>query len=71
MARKAAKKIKKKTNRSAMKRFTLTASGEVKRGHALKRHNTGQKTTKRKRRLRHADLVSPAERKRIAKLISS
>jgi large subunit ribosomal protein L35 len=65
------KKIKKKTNRAAAKRFSLTASGEVRRARAMKSHNTGQKARKRKRRLRHETVVSRAERRRVTKLITS
>ena len=65
------KKVKKKTNRAAAKRFSLTGSGEVTRGHAKKRHNTGKKSRKRKRHLRHDAIVSRSERRRVTKLIST
>ncbi len=65
------KKIKKKSNRSAMKRFRLTASGQVRRAKARHQHNTGSKDRKRKRRLRHQDLGCRAERRRVTRLITS
>lgn len=71
MADKQPKKVKKKTNRAARKRFKLTATGKVVRGHAKKRHNTGGKTTKHKRHLRHDAVVDTADAKRIVKLITS
>ncbi|MBI3932449.1 MAG: 50S ribosomal protein L35 [Acidobacteria bacterium] len=59
--RKPKKKLKLKTKRGAAKRFKLTATGKVKRGHATKRHILTKKATGRKRRLRKSGLVSPAE----------
>ncbi len=64
------KKVKKKTNRAARKRFKLTATGKVVRGHAKKRHNTGYKTTKHKRHLRAGAIVDTADAKRIIELIT-
>ena len=52
---------KMKTNSSAKKRFKLTASGKIKRKHAFKRHILTKKTTKQKRSLTHAGLVSKAD----------
>ncbi len=42
---------KQKTKRAAMKRFTVTGRGKIKRGHANKRHILTKKTTKRKNQL--------------------
>lgn len=50
-----------KTNSSAKKRFTLTATGKIKRKSAFKRHILTKKTTKQKRRLGHTALVSVAD----------
>lgn len=50
-----------KTNSSAKKRFTLTATGKIKRKSAFKRHILTKKTTKQKRRLGHTALVSAAD----------
>jgi large subunit ribosomal protein L35 len=58
-----------KTKRGAAKRFTLTASGKVKRKKAFLSHILSTKTTKRKRKLRHSALVSKAETRNVKKLI--
>jgi large subunit ribosomal protein L35 len=50
-----------KTNRSAAKRFRVTASGRVKRGQAYKRHILTKKSTKRKRQLRAPAAVFKGE----------
>ncbi|MDR2801760.1 MAG: 50S ribosomal protein L35 [Prevotellaceae bacterium] len=59
-----------KTNSGAKKRFTLTGSGKVKRKHAYKSHILTKKTTKQKRNLSHAAVVSPADEKRIKELLA-
>ena len=58
-----------KTNSGAKKRFSLTGSGKVKRKHAYKSHILTKKTTKQKRNLTHAAVVSPADEKRIKELL--
>ena len=58
-----------KTHRGAAKRFKLTATGKVKRGHAYKSHILTKKTKNRKRHLRHSTLVSEAEEKRVRRLL--
>lgn len=58
-----------RTNRGAAKRFSLTASGKVKRKQANKSHILTKKTTKRKRALRGSAYVSAAEAPQIKKLI--
>jgi large subunit ribosomal protein L35 len=50
-----------KTKSSAKKRFKLTASGKVKRATAFRSHILTSKTTKRKRKLRKAHLVSEVD----------
>ncbi len=50
-----------KSKRGAVKRFKLTASGKVKRGHSMRRHILTKKGRQRKRRLRKSGLVSPTE----------
>jgi len=60
---------KMKSNRGAAKTFRKTASGKVKRNKAYKSHILTTKSTKRKRGLRKATLVSKAEQKRIKILI--
>lgn len=50
-----------KTNSSAKKRFKITGSGKIKRKHAFKSHILTKKTTKQKRNLTKATLVSNAD----------
>ena len=49
---------KMKTNRGAAKRLRRTGKGKIKRMRAYKSHILTKKSTKRKRRLRSATLVS-------------
>jgi large subunit ribosomal protein L35 len=58
-----------KTHRGAAKRFKKTASGKFKRAKAYKSHILTKKTTKRKRGLDMPALVSPADRKRVARML--
>jgi len=58
---KKVKKVKQKTKRAAAKRFKLTASGKVKRGHSMKRHILTKKNAGRKRGLRKSALVDAAD----------
>ncbi len=60
---------KMKSNRAAVKRFKLTANGKLKRQKAYKSHILTKKTTKRKRNLRTATLVSDGDSKRMMRLI--
>jgi large subunit ribosomal protein L35 len=50
-----------KTKSSAKKRFSLTASGKVKRKAAFRSHILTSKTTKRKRKLRMGHLVAEVD----------
>jgi large subunit ribosomal protein L35 len=52
-----------KTHKGAAKRFRLTATGKVKRGHSHARHILTSKTTKRKRQLDIDSMVSDADEK--------
>lgn len=58
-----------KTCRGAAKRFKTTGTGKIKRGKAFRRHILSHKGAKRKRQLRHAAFVSPADEQHIRKLI--
>lgn len=58
-----------KSNRGAVKRFRVTATGKVKRNKGFKSHLLSGKGKKRKRRLRQAGMVSPGETRTIRKLI--
>ena len=60
---------KMKTHRGAAKRVKKTGTGKLKRMRAYKSHILTKMTTKRKRRLRKADLVSKADAKKLNKLI--
>jgi len=58
-----------KTNRSAAKRFKVTASGKLKRRRAGKSHLLEEKRAKRKRHLRRPALVGKEEGKRMKRLL--
>ncbi len=60
---------KMKSNRGAAKTFKKTGSGKVKRYKAYKSHILTKKSTKRKRNLRKATLVSDADLKRVKIMI--
>ena len=63
---------KMKTHKGATKRFKVTGAGKVRRYKAFKSHILTKKTSKRKRRLRQAGLVSTnGETKRIKRLIQA
>ena len=47
-----------KTHSATAKRFSLTKSGKVKLSHSNRRHKLGLKTTKRKRAVRKAGILS-------------
>ena len=53
------------TKSGAKKRFSLTGTGKIKRKHAYKSHILTKKTTKQKRNLTHAGLVSSADTDRV------
>ncbi len=57
---------KMKSNSGAGKTFRKTSSGRFKRKKAYKSHILTSKSTKRKRNLRHATLVSKSEEKRVS-----
>ncbi len=67
--RKPKTRIKVKSKRAAVKRFKLTASGKIKRGHAMKRHILTKKSTGRKRGLRKAGLVSAADLPQVTRML--
>jgi large subunit ribosomal protein L35 len=58
-----------KTRRGAAKRFTTTKNGGIKRNKAYASHILTKKSRKRKRRLRRADSVHPADSSAVRKLI--
>lgn len=58
-----------KTHSGAKKRFSLTATGRIKRKHAFKNHLLDKKQAKQKRRLTHTTLVHQADEARMRKLL--
>jgi large subunit ribosomal protein L35 len=58
-----------KTHRGAAKRFRLTATGKVKRGHSHARHILTKKTHKRKRNLDIDTLVSESDMVRVTAML--
>ncbi len=60
---------KMKTHSGAKKRFKLTGTGKIKRKHAYKSHILTKKSTKQKRNLTNAGLVSTADTFRVEKML--
>jgi large subunit ribosomal protein L35 len=60
-----------KSHRGAKKRFKVTATGKVLRGHSMHSHILTKKTTGRKRKLRKSTLVSPAMSAMIKEMLHS
>jgi large subunit ribosomal protein L35 len=60
---------KMKTNRGAAKRLKTTGRGKIRRRRAYKSHILTKKSTKRKRRLRHATLVAKADERRVRRML--
>jgi len=58
-----------KSNRAAKKRFRKTATGKFVRRKAYKSHILTKKTSKRKRKLRKSAVVSPANKKRVRRML--
>ena len=58
-----------KTHKASAKRFSVTGTGKVKIYHGDHRHNLGQKTQKRKRKLRSSDILSDAMTANVKRLI--
>lgn len=61
---------KMKTNKAVAKRFKKTGRGALKRDRAFGNHMFANKTTKQKRHLRKASLVSKGDQKRIEQMIT-
>jgi len=58
-----------KTHSASKKRFSLTATGKVKRSKAYKSHILTKKTTKRKRNLRKSTIASDTNAATVKMLI--
>lgn len=61
---------KMKTKSGAKKRFSLTASGRIKRKHAYKSHILTKKSKKRKRNLTKTSLVSKSDENNIRAMLA-
>jgi len=59
-----------KTKSGAKKRFSLTASGRIKRKHAYKSHILTKKSKKRKRNLTKTTLVHKSDEKNIKSMLA-
>lgn len=60
---------KMKTKKSAAKRYKVTGTGKVKYKMQGLRHILTKKSSKRKRKLRHSSILSPAETQKIKTLL--
>jgi len=60
---------KMKTKKSAAKRFTIRASGSIKRGQASKRHLLTKRATKNKRHLRGPAALHPSDEKSVRRML--
>lgn len=58
-----------KTNSSAKKRFKITGTGEITFQKPFKRHILTKKSKKRKRNLRKAGIVGPANKDFVQRLL--
>ena len=61
--------IKQKSHSGTKKRFSVTASGRLKRAQAGKNHNTGDKPRKRKRNLRQVGYVNETQEATVRNMI--
>ncbi|MCQ6278330.1 50S ribosomal protein L35 [Bacillus sp. EB600] len=62
---------KMKTHRGAAKRVKRTGSGQLKRDHAYTSHLFANKSTKAKRKLRKAGLISASDYKRVRQMLDN
>ncbi|MFN2394415.1 MAG: 50S ribosomal protein L35 [Bacteroidales bacterium] len=60
---------KMKTKSGAKKRFTLTATGKIKRKHAYKSHILTKKTKKRKRNLTKTSLIHKSDENNVKAML--
>ncbi len=61
---------KMKTHKGAAKRFKKTGTGKLKRAHAYTSHLFANKSTKVKRKLRKAAIVTSGDYKRIREMLT-
>jgi large subunit ribosomal protein L35 len=60
---------KQKTNKATKKRFKLTGTGRVLRRHAMRSHNLGKKSAKRKRAFRRDQAVDGSDAREVKRLL--
>jgi large subunit ribosomal protein L35 len=60
---------KTRTRSGVKKRFSATANNKIKREKAYASHILTSKSTKRKRKLRQSDLVSPTQSRRVKRML--
>jgi len=60
---------KQKTNKATKKRFKLTGTGKVLRRHAMRSHNLGKKSAKRKRAFRRDQAVDGSDAREVKRLL--
>jgi large subunit ribosomal protein L35 len=60
---------KQKTNKATKKRFKLTGTGRALRRHAMKSHNLGKKSAKRKRAFRRDQAVDGSDAREVKRLL--
>ena len=58
-----------KTHKGAAKRFRVSSTGKIKRGHSHARHILTKKDTKRKRKLDKDVLISPHDAELVRKML--
>lgn len=58
-----------KTHSGSKKRFSVTKTGKIKRGHAFRSHILTKKSTKRKRNLRKGAMTDVSNAAQIKRLI--
>jgi large subunit ribosomal protein L35 len=62
--------VKRKTSKSAAKRFKVTGTGKIMRRHSHARHILTKKPRKRVRKLSEGALVSKADRKHVKRMLN-
>ncbi len=62
--------MKRKTSKSAAKRFKVTGTGKIVRRHSHARHILTKKSRKRVRNLASSDLVSKADKARVKLMLN-
>jgi large subunit ribosomal protein L35 len=60
---------KQKTNKATKKRFKLTGTGRALRRHAMRSHNLGKKSAKRKRAFRRDQAVDGSDAREVKRLL--